>query len=70
MKTNTLIVGLLIAILVILSVQYKQDNEREKKNAGPIRRWWPGHLMSYYYPFHVPLTFRRHHRFHRDRFRH
>lgn len=62
-----LIIGLLLVIIVILSNRKMKDDE--KKEEEPIRYWTPGHLMSYYYPFHVPLRFRRHHRFHRREFK-
>lgn len=65
-----LIVVLLIVIVFLLSKQQKQYEE-DKKQAKedrlykPIRYWAPGHLRSNYYPFHVPLVIRRHHRFYR-----
>ena len=70
MEVNNIIVLLLIAIILVLLLKkdvVQQEESKELKNAGPIRRWWPGHLMSNYFPFHVPLRIRRHHRFFRKR---
>lgn len=70
MKEVYLIVGLLLIIIFLLSKQQQKQEEKEKEEKideiyKPIRYWAPGHLTSYYYPFRVPLRFRRHHRFHR-----
>ena len=64
MKEVYLIIGLLLIIIFLLSKQRQQEKPVDKIYK-PIRYWAPGHLTSYYYPFHVPRRFRRHHRFHR-----
>lgn len=68
-ETSYLIIGLLFMILFVL-IQQRKDKEDKKEGEEVIKYWHPGHLMSYYYPFSVPRVFRRHHRFHGNRFRH
>lgn len=59
----------IVSLLLVVVFMLLQQNKQPKKQEEPIRYWAPGHLMSYYYPFHVPLRFRRHHRFHGKRHR-
>lgn len=69
MKEEYLIVGLLLVLIFLVFKGQNQPKEEEKKNAGPIRYWYPGYNMSDYYPFSFGGSFRRHHRFHGARHR-
>lgn len=75
MKIEYLIPGLVVfAILLFVNqenrlkkIEKKQKKEMHEEQS--IRYWVPGHLTSYYYPFDVLSTFRRHHRFHGSGYR-
>ena len=64
------VIIVLLIILIIINLNKRFGlGKRLRRRMGPIRFWRPGFLMSDYYPFRVPLRFRRHHRYHGGRFR-
>ena len=69
MKLQYIVIVLLLALIFIVSKQSKAQKSDPEQKEQLIYRHYPSHMMSYYYPFPVMPTFRRHHRFHAQRHR-